>query len=176
MTSRHLSDEELLDALEGEGPSAARAHAAGCTLCSSRLDEARDGLGLTRQAEVPEPAPLYWDAFRRQVGRRVADEGRNRWRAWFLPALAAAGLALVVWGPRPPHVPAPQPLLPAWSALPAESEDEGLAVVQVFAPTIDDLRPLAGCGRGSVCLPELSDEESRALLKALEGEMKEKTL
>ena len=54
---------EARAALSGPAPTAARGSS-----------EARVGLALARAAEVPEPSPLYWDAFRRQVGAADREE------------------------------------------------------------------------------------------------------
>jgi hypothetical protein len=97
--AKHLSAENLMDLVEGVGDGGARAHLASCSPCRSLLDEAVVGLAWAREAEVPEPSPLYWEAFRRQVGRRIVREVRTAWR-WRLIPLLAASAALVVIVPR----------------------------------------------------------------------------
>jgi hypothetical protein len=104
------------------------------------VESARLGLELARSAEVPEPPPLYWEVFRRQVGRRIGEEAPAR-RAigfWLFPALATATAVLIAFGLlRGPvgessREPAAAPL-PAWSALPPADQDEGLEVLQALA-------------------------------------------
>ncbi len=56
MMSRHLTDERLMEVMEDAADAEARAHAESCAACASRLREARDGLALAREAEVPEPS------------------------------------------------------------------------------------------------------------------------
>src|SRR5207245_5582943 len=118
----HVPEARLLEVLEGTGD-ADRAHVGACPQCQARLVEARSGLALARQAEMPEPSPLYWDSFRRQMGRRLEAEGKRRafWRRISLgPALAAAAVlvGLVTFFPLTARRPAPlrEPPLPAWSA------------------------------------------------------------
>ena len=88
----HVPDGRLLEVLEGTG-AADRPHVEGCPQCQARLAEAREGLALAVNAEVPEPSPLYWESLRRQVSRAVEREGQRRpafWRLPFGPALAIA--------------------------------------------------------------------------------------
>lgn len=181
----HASDQDLMDVLEGAGSRGAFAHVEGCAQCRTRLDHAREGWMLARDAEVPEPSPLYWGAFRRQVGRRISDEAPGasfgqRWR--LVPALAAAAVLVAfmsfvptgVWkrgaGPVGDEV-----SLPAWSALPSAGEDGGLFVIQALAPTAEDLGAVAGC-HGVDCLSDLSDDETQALAEALRGEIEGRRL
>jgi hypothetical protein len=169
--TRHLSEEEALDLVEGGGEGALCAHAAGCTECAARLEEVRAGLALARRADLPEPSPLYWEAMRRNVGRRIAEEPRpaSRW-AW-LAALAATAAAVAVVALTTGRTPAP-PAVPgltvaAWSALPPEDEDASFAVLEGLAVGARDLGPLdEGQGVGAF-LAGLSDEEARALAESL---------
>lgn len=173
--SRHLTDEQLTDALEGAANALARRHVESCPSCASRIEEARDGLRLAREADVPEPPPLYWEAFRRNVERRIvaAEKGRG-WRRIWLPVLAAAaGLALIVPALRAPGRPSPSPVpvLPAWSALPPADEDTALAVLEGVALAEADL-PIVGGDRGvAEELARLSDEEAWAVRDALRSRL-----
>ena len=174
----HVSDERLLDALEGTS-TADRAHVEACPQCRTRLDEAQAGLALAAGVEVPEPSPLYWESLRRQVSRRVDGEGARRggfWRRIPLgPALAAAAVlaGIVTFLPRAAREPAPLPErhLPAWSALPPAEEDEGLDVLRAVAPAVADAAPAAGCAGVAECVADLSDEESRVLADRLRQEI-----
>jgi hypothetical protein len=174
--SSHLSDETFVDPLDATATDAVRAHLAVCDACRSRYQKAEDGLRLARRADVPEPSPLYWEAFRRQVERRIEAEpvGFWRWRV-FGPALAAvaAAVALLSLLPGPGGAPvksAPAPL-PAWSALPPADEDDGLSLLQAMAASADDLGWAGGCRGVAECLSGLSDDESRALADAVGDEI-----
>jgi hypothetical protein len=178
--SRHLSEETLMDLVDGTAPSAARDHVAACEGCRARVAEAAEAWNIAQASAVPEPPDLYWEAFRRQVGRRIEGGGGGRapWRPlWLLPLAAAAGLTALAVVRSPQAVPSPAPsvleVLPAWSALPAPEDDEGLAALQAVAATGSDLA--AGLERPGVhgILASLSDEESRALAERLRSDLQE---
>ena len=169
--TRHLSDESLLRLVQGDSAEAERAHLSACGRCAERVEEARAGLALARLADVPEPSPLYWEAMRLRIERRIAEEPRRspRW-AWLAPILAtAAAVAVVVLTTGRAHAPAalPGPTLPAWSALPPAEDDVSLEVLEGVAVADGDLGT-DDEGRGvSAFLAGLSDEEYRALADSL---------
>jgi hypothetical protein len=173
----HVPESKLLDVLEGTD--ADRAHIEACAQCQARLAEAQAGLALAAGAEVPEPSPLYWDALRRQVSRRLDEESALRpafWRRVPLgPALAAAVVlaGIVAYLPLAGHHPTavPERPLPAWSALPPADEDEGLDVLRAVAPAVADASVPAPCAGVADCVADLSDEESRILAERLRQEM-----
>jgi hypothetical protein len=175
MTTDHLTDDVLLDVLERTETEAARAHVAACAACRERVHEARQGLALLTDADVPEPSALYWASFRRQVERRLDSPARRLARPVLLAPLLAAAAAVVVavWAPRPapaPSGPSTAAVLPAWSALPPAEEDEALVVLGAVVPSAEDVS-LASC-EGAACLvTELSEEESAALADALRREL-----
>ncbi len=172
--AKHLSEERLLDVVEGAAAEDARAHVAACPACRRRVDEAALGLALAHEAEVPEPTPLYWEAFRRQVGRRILSEDRTSWRWRLVPLLAAAAALIVIV----PSLKAPAggslaPVVPAWSALPPAEEDPGWVVLEGLAASDPELAPPRE-GRGvAELLGDLSEEESLALTDALRKKLKE---
>jgi hypothetical protein len=176
--TRHVSEEELVDLALDAGAGDARRHAEGCATCASRLSELREGLALARQAEIPEPSPLYWEALRRNVSLRIAEEPR-RFALWarLVPLAAAAGLLAFVLagGGRALHTPSAEkaPVLPSWSALPAESDDPGLAVLEGVAMTGGDLTAWEdGQGIGAF-LADLSEVDRRVLVERLQEGKKE---
>lgn len=168
---RHLSDESLLRLAQGEGDAAGREHVLACGRCAGRVEDAREGLFLAQRADVPEPSPLYWEAMRRSVGRRIAEEPRRSpaW-AWLAPVLATAGVVLVVvLTTGRAHAPAvlPAPTLPAWSALPPAEEDVSLEVLEGVAIADGNLGTLDEGNGVSAFLAGLSDEEYRGLADSL---------
>jgi hypothetical protein len=172
--TRHVLDDSLADLAEGVGLEADRAHVLACGPCAARVEEARAALALARRADVPEPSPLYWEAMRRSVDRRIAEGPRRsaRW-AWLGPVAAAAAAVVVVValvaGRAPLPSPSPARLLPAWSALPAADEDPSLDVLEGLAIAEGDLGDLdEGRGVGAL-LAGLSDDEYQALVQALRG-------
>ena len=175
----HLSDESLMDALDGPPGGAAARHLAACPGCAARLAEAREGLALVQAVEIPEPPAFYWQSFPRKVAARLAAEGRSvrPWRGWLWPALAAAGalVAAVLLVPRPVPAPPPSPprTLAAWSALPPAEEDPALPALQALGP---DLDPALECAGVAECVAELSDEESQDLVQLLQPGVKDSSL
>jgi hypothetical protein len=174
--AQHLSEERLLDVVEGAAEERARAHLTVCPACRRRVDEAALGLALAHEADVPEPSPLYWEAFRLQVGRRIMGDDRRSWRWRLVPLLAAAASLVVIV----PSLKAPggapgslAPVVPAWSALPPAEEDAGLVVLQGLAASDPELAPPRE-GRGvAELLGDLSEDESLALTDALRKKLKE---
>jgi len=169
MMSMHLTDARLMEVMEDAADPAARAHVEACAACAQRLREAGDGLALAREAEVPEPAPQYWEAFRRNVGRRIEDDGSaRRWRWVLVPTLAtAAAFALLVPALHWRVAPSPNPVLAAWSALPPADQDDGLEVLEGLALADADL-PVVDGERSTVeSLADLSDDEARDVREAL---------
>ena len=187
---RHLSDEALMDALDGASRGPGAEHLSSCADCAARLAEAGQGLDLARAATVPDPPGLYWESFPRQVARRIdASSSKRPWRPWLVPGLAAAAAAVLAvtlvvrpWSgsptsSRPLTAQTDRPLdtqpLPAWSPLPVSEEDPGLPVLQALGP---DLGPAVECGGLAECLADLSDEESQDLVRTLRPGVKESLL
>lgn len=173
----HLTDDMLAEALDGLGSAEARRHLAECPDCAGRLEDARLGLDLARDSEVPEPPPLYWEVFRRQVGNRISEEvpARRAFAFWLFPALATMAAVLIAFGllrsPDAPRAIESAATLPAWSALPPADEDEGLEVLQALAAKGDPLDAALPPQTVAGELSDLSDEESEVLADALRSEM-----
>jgi len=166
----HASDERLTQLLDSGRPDAGD-HVETCPACRSRLDAAREALAWASEAQVPEPSPLYWTAFRAQVSRRIDSERARRRRFGLWSGLAAAAglagaVAFLARGPEPS--PAALAVLPAWSALPSAEDDAGLAVLEALAPVSLEL---AECRGLDDCLGDLSEAESLELAEALRQEM-----
>jgi len=170
----HLGEAEALDAAEGSAGFDVEDHLLTCPSCRGRVDEVREGWRLAEEADVPEPPPLYWESFRRQVGRRIDESPASRTPMRLGAILAAAavlaGVALLApWrgGERtadPTAVPEAD-VLPAWSALPDPQDDTGFRILEALAASNE-----AGFGsecRLAECLVALSDEESQALAEEL---------
>jgi hypothetical protein len=172
--ARHLSEDEIADALFERGSPARREHLQACSDCAGRLAVASEGLTVAREAEVPEPSPLYWEAFRRQVDRRIGAEGAPPRRAWLVPLATAAAIAvLAVPFLRPPATDPPKPAsLPSWSSLPPAEEDDGLAVLRAVSLADSDLLSVRESRGMDDVLTDLSDDETVALTEALRRELK----
>lgn len=164
----HLTDQSVAELATGEGRARELEHAAGCESCARRVQESRDAIELLRRADVPEPSALYWEALRRGVRQRIAEDKR-RVSVWtmLVPLAAAAALVSVLWSGSSKPPAAPTPSLPAWSPLPVAEEDEGLRVLEGLALTADgaiDWDEPAGL---DAYVAGLTDEESTALAETL---------
>lgn len=184
VTGGHLAEEALIDLLDGVATAEARDHAASCLHCRARLEDATAGLEAAREAQVPEPSPLFWESFRRQVDSRIRTEGSPWRRAFVSPWLAAAAAllaAVAVLLPRAPESrpgPAASAVLPAWSPLPPAEEDAGLDLVAASVPGTNGLGPLAECQGLGDCMTEaaaLSEDERAVLIEALRRELGEQS-
>ncbi|HEY7411138.1 MAG TPA: hypothetical protein VII13_10375 [Vicinamibacteria bacterium] len=166
--SGHLADESLWDAVDGSLGDGDRRHLEACPACAARVAEAREGWALAEQADVPEPSPLYWDAFRRQVDARIRGEGSTRRRLGFLwPALMAGATAVVaavtlINPSAPVRVETAVRVVPAWS--PSDA-----ALLERPAAAGEDVLE---CEDVAECLADLSDEETLALAEILEEDLR----
>ncbi len=172
----HLSEESTIDAVNGEASPEVRRHLEACPECSARVAECAAACDLAVGATVPEPPHLYWETFRSQVGRRVAEETGRRLSPWLAPVLAAAAAVLIAVSFQrggAPAVPAPSTVavLPAWTALPPAEEDAGLAVLQAFALTDGTLEAALPVESVAGALADLSEDESADLAEALRREL-----
>ncbi len=174
---RHPNEQRLMELAEGGGVADERAHLLGCSACRLRTDELRDFLSELRAVEVPEPSPLYWEALRAQVARRVAEPepAASRFRLWFAPALVAAATAAVAfivpraWPPdAPPVSPSIAAVLPAWTPLPAVEEDDGWVVLQALA-SAGGLASFEECRDLAECAAELGEHDAEGLARALQA-------
>ena len=96
---RHLTPDELVDAVEQMLAPARRDHAARCDDCARQIADLSRLLANARAIEVPEPSPLFWDRLsdrvRHTIGAEPAVAPRPRWFAW--PVLApVAALTLII--------------------------------------------------------------------------------
>jgi hypothetical protein len=173
----HASDAALMDVLDGTAGDRVLSHVSGCTRCRARVEEARGALVWAEQVAVPEPIPSYWDVFRRQVARRIAETpaAPSRRPLWAAAAVAGAVLAAVLTvvprqAPRPAESIA-GPALPAWSPLPPADEDPGLVLLEQAAPGMAGSTAGAECAGVAECVAGLTDEESGELADALRQQL-----
>ena len=180
--SAHLTESEIVDLADGIAGESLTAHASHCAECQARVETFAAALREAREADVPEPSPEYWQAFRREVEARLEQEARPWWRSPLrpLPVLVTLAVAVVLAvglvGPRAPQPPAtlaPAPM-PAWSALP-EVEDGGLLVIEALGAPVEDTAT-EGCRAAYDCLASLSDAESEAVLQAMKTEIEGRQL
>lgn len=169
----HVSDDGLMDLVEGSGPAAARTHVEACARCRERVAAAQEALGLAHGASVPEPPQAYWEAMRRRIGRLIVAE-TSRGGFGLRPALAAAAALVALLGLLPVRVAREAPrdeAPPAWSALPVPAEDAGLAVLQGLDADEDELVAMTSRVSLADIVSALSDAESQDLAQALRAEL-----
>ena len=158
----HLTPEQFVDVAEGAEPESSLPHLAVCDSCAHQLADLHATMSRTRDADVPEPSPLFWDHLSSRVREAVAEEAARprSWREWLLqprvlgPALAGALLAalVAVLLPRTPMMttsrsmpvplaanaanPATAPALPPLAPFGA-ADDPQLTIVAAVATTVD---------------------------------------
>ena len=180
-THRHLSSEDILEQLDGPGLPAA---IAGCATCGDEAATLSLLLAEVTRLDAERVATSGWDDLlvRRRIREALAQEKPHRLsifdrffvlRPVFVSAVVAS-IALMVWAPLS-RVADPGTRtasirqttgarLPAWSPLPDEADDEGLAVLAEWTPNADEVS-IASCH--SACLSGLSDHEEEHLLNAV---------
>ena len=172
MRHTHLSEEEVVDAAEGRSTEDAGAHVAACGDCRDQVRSFTELVESAAVAEVPEPSPQYWQAMRGSVRRRI-DHERSLRRALVWPALAAAAVvAFVLVRPVPvAHAPAPQPVLPSWSALPPVETDSATSVIEGLGAAGGDALADLACRTWQECAAALDDDEASDFRTELQAEL-----
>lgn len=180
-THRHLESEEIFEQLSGSGE--VPRGVAGCPSCEAEARSLSIFLADLKRVDASSVATTEWDdvLMRRRIREAVAQEkphGRSLFdrffilRPVFVSALVAS-IALVVWSPLASRVSdpgrrvvssTPSTRIPAWTPLPDESEDEGLAVLAAWTPNEDEVA-IARCH--FACLSGLSDHEEDNLMNAV---------
>lgn len=97
--SRHLSPQDMADAIEDRLESGRRGHLDGCSVCQRKLTELREVVELAgMDGDVPEPSPLFWEHLERRVSERTASEAipSPGWPVWVWRSLAVVTPALIV--------------------------------------------------------------------------------
>lgn len=181
-THRHLESEEIFEQLsEGVTPAAI----AGCEACEAEASSLSGFLAELKRVDSLSVATTEWDdlLMRRRIREAVAEEkphGRSLFdrflvlRPVFFSALVAS-IVLVVWSPLSSRVTGPKvrvasltsgasARIPAWTPLPDEAEDEGLAVLAEWTPNEDEVA-IARCH--FACLSGLSEHEEENLQRAV---------
>lgn len=93
----HLSPDDWADALDGGGR--AGAHLDACPACRAELAALRQLVDGARAAgDVPEPSPLFWNAFSARVREAVDSEPvpSRWWAAYWRPVAAMASVLATV--------------------------------------------------------------------------------
>jgi hypothetical protein len=183
---RHLTAEQLVDAIEGAQAPASDAHLQSCDACRRQLAELEALRAMAADADdVPEPSPLFWDHLSAHVHEAVAaDEGLRVawWRpsAWPWLALPVAGALVVAFalaGVLTSRLtpPPPTPSADASSAIAAApaADDPSLNLVADLASQMDwedasELGVPLHAGAADEAIDNLSPGERRELQRLLQ--------
>jgi hypothetical protein len=186
---RHLSREDVLARLEGGSLTAsAEHHLRVCARCQEEVASLEVVFRGMREADVPEPSPLFWEHLGSRVREAVALEPEPRrpalwvpgWR-WWAPAsgLAAAVVALVLASNSPAPLPAelrPAPAPPGLAAASAADEDaqdawELIVHVAANAEAGESADIWLAPSSADTAATELPAEEQAQLMKVLSEEL-----
>ena len=162
----HVNIDQLVDIAEGTVPEASAPHLAACEPCRAQVRELRAMMSATRDVDVPEPSPLFWD----HLSSRVSAAS----------VLVAAGLLIAVaLGSRAPApITAPAAVSVADASGPAELlrdvtsvDDPSLTLVASLTEDMDleTAREAGLAPRGSAehAITHMSDGELRELGRLL---------
>jgi len=185
MTHRHLPFEEICEMVSEAQP---QDRLEGCEICEAEASSVSDLFKELRRADAETAPATEWDSLvlRSRIREAVARERPHAGsvfdrfailRPAFVSALVAV-LAFTIWIPRSlenggsagvPLAAASRATganghLPAWTPLPDESEDEGLAILAEWTPSEEEL-DIARCR--AACLGGLGAEEEELLRAAV---------
>ena len=190
----HLTDEQIADAATGGLAASQAAHLSVCAACAAKVRELEAVVREVAAVDVPEPSPLFWQHFTRNVKDGI-DEPQTIRAGWRLPWVAAWATATVVVISlitllvlRPAEIPhqvvdgqprveeAPAGFPAAGTEALDIDDDEAWAVVRSLAEDLhyDDAREAGVVPRdGAVehAATELSDDERAQLIRLLEEDL-----
>ncbi len=186
----HLTPDQLIDLVDGNGGDAVRRHVESCAACRRDFDEVVATLAVVGDDPADDPSPLFWEHLPGRVARAIDSERPATVASWWgrrvvwMPASLAAAALLVVAvalvsrsGPTPgvrEAVPAAPTAAvagdhPSW----AEDGDPTWDVVTVLSAGLGDAGGEAGEYDGAPGTVEravegLSEREQGELVRLLE--------
>jgi hypothetical protein len=186
---KHLSADELIDAMEGTLDPALSGHLARCAACSEQVSQLAAALRDAKHVDVPEPSPLFWDHLSTRVRAAIETEPAPE-RSWLpdwlrwpvlvpLGALALLVLSLVVSMPREPQV-TPEISIatadaPVTDDLAIAGEQEWAVVTEIVGPLEIDQAHEMGIaltpGDADRIAQQLDADEQRELIRLIKEEM-----
>lgn len=182
----HLTDEQIVDAMDGSLLPAAAAHVSACAACASKVGEARNAFREAAGLDVPDPSPLFWQHFAERVNAAIdhppvaSGWGWPRVAGWATAVLLVIGV-IAIFAMRSGEVPRQIPVVqtPAGDVvepIPID-EDEAWAVVRTLATDLHyedahEAGVMPRAGAVDRAATELSEEERAELVRLLENELK----
>ena len=178
----HLTPDELVDALDGGLEPSRTTHLDACERCRQQLADLGAVLRETRQVDVPEPSPLYWQHLSARVRTAIDAESAPAagWRLWVrwpvlapIAALTLIVMALTVAVPRQAVV---SPDMAAVNEAAHEPLDDRFALVADLVGDLDwDTAMSAGLaigpGAADQAMLELTSAEQQELTRLLTAEL-----
>ena len=176
---RHLTPDELIDAMEGLLAEDRQAHLSSCADCQRQVADLSNVLGDAKQQSIPEPSPLFWTYFSARVNAAIdsapltaESPGWLRWQVLLpLGAMAVAILAFA-FTLKPRDVPKEIATLPAVTL---ELPDESWTTVATLVGDIDlETASAAGViepGVAEEAVLALTSEEQQELTRLLHAEL-----
>ena len=181
---RHLTPDELIDAVEQSLSAMQTTHLESCALCQQEVAQLSAVLRDVRIAAVPEPSPLFWDRLSHRVRTAIDAEpvtGGLRWRQLFrwpvLAPLGALALVLVALASviRVTETPSLSPNVVANA--PSEAEESWALVSDIVSTfdleSIQEAGVATPIGSADRAVLGLSTAEQQELVRLLEQELKE---
>lgn len=188
--TKHLTSQEVIDALDGTLALARQAHVDTCGTCARavdalRLTEAEAG----ESAGVPEPSPLFWTHFSdrvREATTTMPIEQATWWSRFWQPALAVGAIGavtlMVMTLSRAPEAPATVMVSTTASDdtdVPGLDNDAWTLMLEIAGSVpvddleLDDVRDVAvpRLGTADRMIEALTPEQREAFIKLLRSEM-----
>lgn len=180
----HLTEEELIDILEGDRAFTHRnlgegGHLAACDECRGRLADLQAVLGDAKQVSVPEPSPMFWPHFSRRVSAAIENESTpdHAWPAWLrwqvlLPLGAVAMIVLALMISVPKHEPVNEVVeIAAPIDVPADSWETVADLVGQIDLETASAAGVIEPGSADQAVLELTAEEQQELGRLLNAEL-----
>lgn len=174
---RHLTTDELIDAMEGLLAGDRQAHLASCDECQAQVADLSITLSEAKQTSVPDPSPLAWQHFSERVSAAIDRDvvSESGWRSWlrWQVVVPFGAAALVILGLM---IAMPKPEVRDTSlALQAPEDPDNWAMVTALVGEFDlDVASAAGViepGVAEEAVLQLTAEEQLELTRLLKAEL-----
>lgn len=180
----HLTPTQLVEALDGALESDRKHHLDSCRTCEGQLADLGAVLGETRDLNMPEPSPLFWQHLSDRVGTAVDAESLvGDWPVWLrwpvmapVAALALLMMTLAVAVPRQARVATNGATHVAVDETSDSTLDDSWVIVADLVGDLDwDTAMLVGLtlepGAADLAVLQLTAAEQRELTRLLKAEL-----
>lgn len=175
----HLTSDELIDAMEEVLAAERRAHLDACPECRRQMDGLAGVLREARQAETPEPSPLFWQHLSANINAEIDKQLAGAWPQWLrwqvlLPLGAVAMIILVLMASVPKNTERAGVVIGEPTAVAEPETDNWAAVANLVGEFDVDSAAEAGLiapGVADEAVLQLTAEEQATLSRLLQEEM-----